>query len=119
MVINSPTNSFVLFLSVQTLLFSELSIHKTLCSNLIYLITMLGWCSGQHSCISCRSPRFNSPYELSYFQLSFFSFSSFWDHQTFLFKISSLRNYLFLNGSVISLVKGTSIKAYLLLQGLS
>ena len=61
-------------------------------------------------------PRFNSHlrpynnrYELSYFQLPFFSISSFWDHQTFLFKTSNLRNHLpskCREGRVISHIKG-------------
>ena len=27
----------------------DLLFHKTVCSNLLYFITMSGWCSGQHS----------------------------------------------------------------------
>ena len=91
--------------------------HKTTCYNLLCCITMSRWCGGQHSCISRRRPGFNSLCEPTYFQKSFFSISSFWDHQTFLYKISNLRNHLpskCREGRVIS-----HIKAYLLLQGLT
>ena len=83
---------------------------------------MSGWCSGQHSCISCRWLGFNSPHGPTNFQLSFFSFSSFWGHQTFLLKTSNLRNHLsfrLLRWQSHKSYKGASIKAYLLLQDLS
>jgi hypothetical protein len=87
--------------------------HKTLCFNLLQLATMSYCCSGQHSCISCRRSGFNSPFEPTNFQLSFFSFSSFWGHQTFLFKTSHLRNHPSFrcsDGRVISHIKGLPLK---------
>ena len=84
-------------------------IHKTLCYDLLWFTTMTGWCSGQHSCFSCWRLGFNSPYEPTYFQKPFFSISSFWDHQTFLYKTSKLRNPLpskCREGRVISHIKG-------------
>ena len=84
----------------------ELLFHKTLCPNLLQFTSISGWCSGQHSCISFRRPGFNSPllhfiqetgvqfpFGAKMFQLSFFSISSFFGHQTFLFKTSNLRNH--------------------------
>ncbi len=60
------------------------------------LITLFGWCSGQHSFILCRRPEFNYPIGPTNFQLSFFSFSSLRGHQTFLLKTSNLRkNHFF------------------------
>ena len=64
---------------------------------------------GQHSCISCRRSGFNSPFAPTNFQLSFFSFSYIWGHQTFLFNKSNLRNHPSFRcseGRVISHIKG-------------
>ena len=97
----------------------ELLFHKTVFYNLLHFVTISEWCSGQHSCISCSSPGFNSPHGPTNFQLSFFSFSSFMGHKTFLLKTSNVKNHLSFRGESHESYKGASLKAYLLLQGLN
>ena len=84
--------------------------HQWLLTNRLCIGTIR---NGQHSGISPRYSRFNSLHGPTYFQNLFFSFSSFWGHQTFLFKISNLKNHLSFNGSkgrVISHIKGLPLK---------
>jgi hypothetical protein len=99
----------------------ELLFHKTVCSNGIHFTTIAVWCSGQHSSISCRRPGFNSPLEQQTFN---FPFSP--SHPSGVTKPSSLK----LTTSGIThpsdaqreshkSYKRASLKAYLLLQGLS
>merc|ERR1712051_68811 len=64
----------------------ELLFHKTVCSKLLHLASISGWCSGQLSCISCRRPGFNSPLEQQFFN---FHFSQ--SHHSLITKPSSLK----------------------------
>ena len=82
---------------------------------LIYFVLKqcLDWCCGQHSCISCRRSGFNFPFRPTNFQHSFFSFSSFWGHQTLLFKTKNLKNHPSFRrseGRVISHIRGLPYK---------
>ena len=96
---------------------SEGLVKCELLFHLLCLPTRFQCCSGQHSFISCRRSGFNSPFRPTQFQLSFFSFSSFWGRQNFLLKASNLRNQPSSEGRVM-IGKRASIKTYLLLQGL-
>jgi hypothetical protein len=101
----------------------ELLFHKTLCSNLLSFTTMSGCCSGQHSCISCRRPGFNSPLEEQIFNFPFSPFHPSWVTKPSSLKLATSgithRSDAQRGKSLHKSYKMASIKGYLLLQGLS
>ena len=98
---------------------SELLFHKTLIYSILH--QSLDGVAVRTLAFRPEDPGSISPWT-NKFQLYFFSISSFLGHQTFLFKTSNLRNHpSFRCSEVVShkSYKRASLKAYLLLQGLS
>ena len=73
----------------------ELLFQKTLCSNLLHLLHLTSISGSVVAALLhfMHETGVQFPFGATIFQLSFFSISSFFGHQTFLFKTSNLRNH--------------------------